>query len=66
MRIRTWTYRALFVVPLFLGVLAMLGGGPGTGLLADDSRIARDPSHSGPIAVSPNDRYVWVVNPDDN
>src|SRR5262245_66421597 len=24
------------------------------------------PTYSGPIALSPDDRYVWVVNPDNN
>ena len=24
------------------------------------------PSHSGPIAVTPDDRFVWVANPDDD
>ncbi len=32
----------------------------------DDHACASGPSHSGPIAVSPDDRSVWVVNPDVN
>src|SRR5206468_354834 len=63
---RTWTYRALFVIPLLLGVLVMLGGASGTGLLADGRHHVVGPSHSGPIAVTPDDRFVWVANPDDD
>ena len=66
MSYRTWTYRALFVIPLLLGVLVMLGGASGTGLLADGRHHVVGPSHSGPIAVTPDDRFVWVANPDDD
>ena len=63
MRIRTLARRASQMMLLALVTLGVLGVAPEDPLRAKIRRL-REPSHSGPIAVSPDDRTVWVVNPD--
>jgi YVTN family beta-propeller protein len=63
MRIRTFARRASQMMLLALGTVCVLGVAPEDALRAKTRRL-REPSHSGPVAVSPDDRTVWVVNPD--
>ena len=63
MRIRTWTYRTLLLAALVLGAFLLLGETPGEQAPLRRASL-HGASHSGPIAVSPDDRFVWVVNPD--
>jgi YVTN family beta-propeller protein len=42
--------------------LSLLAGVGGT----DDHQRLKGPSQSGPIQITPDDRYVWVANPDVN
>src|SRR5262245_39217542 len=61
---------ALILSALVFGLI--LGGGllfldaliPGHAAHAAPPAPGRGPTSSGPIAVTPDDRFVWVVNPD--
>ena len=67
MRVRTWSYRSVFLMALLLGGSALLSEIPGARLSAAGfpHRLS-GPSHSGPIAVTPDDRFVWVADPDND
>src|SRR5262245_60461003 len=76
MRIRTLVVRCGLLLGLALGALALLGVAPRPETPVSHAtqdrpeeaahHAPRGPSHSGPIAVAPGDRFVWVANPDNN
>jgi YVTN family beta-propeller protein len=67
MRSRTIAFRFAVAVLFALGALCVLGVAPN--LAPQTRRSLRDlrpATHSGPIAVTPDDHFVWVVNPDND
>ena len=52
---------------MIAGLLCVLGVAPNLAPQARRSlRDLRPATHSGPIAVTPDDHFVWVVNPDND
>ena len=67
MSTRTLAIRFGFLALLALGLLSVMGGAPNLDLQMRKSlRESRAATHSGPIAVTPDDDYVWVANPDND
>ena len=67
MRSRTIAVRFAVAALLALGALCVLGVAPNLAPQARRSlRDLRPATHSGPIAVTPDDHFVWVVNPDND
>jgi len=67
MKSRTIAFRFAVAMLLALGALCVLGVAPN--LAPQTRRSLRDlrpATHSGPIAVTPDDHFVWVVNPDND
>ena len=63
MRIRTLVVRCGLLLGFGICALALLGVAPRPET-SEHHHAPRGPSHSGPIAVAPGDRFVWVANPD--
>jgi YVTN family beta-propeller protein len=59
MRVLSLPATLLLTAASALSLLAGVGG-------TDDHQRLKDPSQSGPIQITPDDRYVWVANPDVN
>ncbi|HEY3215380.1 MAG TPA: beta-propeller fold lactonase family protein [Candidatus Eisenbacteria bacterium] len=68
MRTRLWFHRSLFLGSLLLAFGVVLEEFPGVRLFAAPFPAKRSgaASHSGPIAVTPDDRFVWVAQPDND
>jgi len=66
MRIRFFLTRFGLSALLALGLVCVLGVAPRPATPERSSRAARGATHSGPIAVTPDDHFVWVVNPDND
>jgi YVTN family beta-propeller protein len=66
MRFRIHLLRFGLTLALALGLLSVLGTAPHPATSDRSSKASRGATHSGPIAVSPDDHSVWVVNPDND